>query len=146
MAWGTSQEKDNQRWFEFHYFKSGNANGFENESINIGKRFKLTQVRLHLDSTFVSTEDLVVYVSSTDGSQHNIKILSQPMSDIQDFIVIYSDAIIQRSDDQMVFEFSMVSATHLWGLHLSLRLVIQTEIYIQHNCICNKMSRLQYVG
>ncbi len=118
MAWDTVQEKDYQRWQEFHYFKSGQADGFENESINIGDRFKLGQVRFHFDSVFISAEDLLVYISSIDGSAHNIKILSHAMSDIQDLIVIYSAGIVMRSDDQLVVDFSMVSTTHLWGLEI----------------------------
>ncbi|MCK5606781.1 hypothetical protein KAR91_33070 [Candidatus Pacearchaeota archaeon] len=119
MTWDETQKSDYKRWEEFHFFFQGLANGWEEQSLTVGKRVKLTQLRVHFDSTFVSTEDLIVYVSSIRGSAYNIKILSQTLSDVQDLVVIYtSDAIEVLSDDHIVFAASMKSNIHLYGLEV----------------------------
>lgn len=115
MSWAIEQELQYDRYDEFHYFATGKVDGWEQQSINIGKRFKFGQLRLHLSSIFASVEDLTVYVSSINGSAYNFKFLSQALNGIQDLIVDFSEYFF-TSGDQMVFNASMKSNTTTWGI------------------------------
>lgn len=101
---------------DFHFYFSGQADGWESQSLEEGKRIGLKEVRLHFDSTFNSVEDFIVYVSSINGSAYNLKLISEALNGVDDIIVQFSNEIILFSDDQLVFNGSMVSNTHLYGL------------------------------
>lgn len=113
------------RFDEFSFYSTENGtNGKFNESINyvsLGKprRFYLREIRMHWSSLFASIEYFKVYISSVLGSNFNYIILSQLMSDIQDFRVTWiSDEIGCFSDDHIVFEMSCVSGNNLFGLEV----------------------------
>lgn len=113
-----------QRWDMFHFYETENGtNGALSTSINntaleTYRRWKFQELRMHFSTAFASVEDLVIRISSTLGSNHNVKILSQAMNAIQDIHVYYSDPIVFYSDDQMVITMSMASGVNKYGLQV----------------------------
>lgn len=107
-----------QRWDTFHFYFSGKANGWESQSLAIGKLWALKEVRLHFSSTFASTEDFTVTVSSINGSSFNQILLSEPLNGLRDLIQQFSDPLLYFSDDQLVFGASMKSNINGYGLEV----------------------------
>lgn len=105
------------RWHEFRFYASGKVDGWEQQSITNTSPYRLREIRLHFSSVFVSTEDLVVYISNVNGSSYNTKVLSQALLNVQDYRITFTSMTLQ-SDDHIVFNGSMVSNVNGWGLEV----------------------------
>lgn len=114
------------RWAEFTFYSTENGtNGSVQQSLNASdlgraKRFSLKELRMHWSVPFTSIEYLKVYVSSINGSNFNYVILSQLMSDIQDYRTTWAsgEEFTLYSDDHVVFEMSCGSANNYYGLEI----------------------------
>jgi hypothetical protein len=110
-----------QRWDEFHYYFSGKANGWEDQSLDFiseGYRFKVGEVRVHFSSAFASVEDFVMYRSAINGSMYNNIWISEALNGVRDLVLFFSDPLNFFSDDQLVFTGSMVSNTNGYSLEV----------------------------
>ena len=113
----TQEEYNYERYKEFHYYFAGKEHGFETQSIAPGVLWKLKEVRLHFSDTFASTEDMVVRISSINGSAFNQVLVSQTMSDVKSYRVVFDGSgVLLYSDDQVVITGSMVSNVISYGL------------------------------
>lgn len=114
----TANEIQNQQWVHFSYFASGGANGVISESLAIGEVIQLAEIRVHGSAVFVSVEDFTVYISSVNGSAYNLKLVSQAMNTVQDYLFQPESAMLLLSDDQLVFGLSLASAVNTIGINV----------------------------
>lgn len=116
MAWDSNERRSYERWGQFGFFKTGGADGAFSESVNIDKRIRLEEVRVHFSVAFAETEDLTVRLSSTKGSAYNQVFGTIALSDLTDVRFIPSAPIEVLSDDELVIAFSMASGTNVYGV------------------------------
>jgi hypothetical protein len=110
-----------KRWDDFHFWFSGKANGWEEQSLSFvddAKGFKVKEVRLHFSTAFASVEDFVMYTSSIKASNFNTIWISEPLNGVRDLVLFFSQPIQLFSDDQLVFTGSMVSNINGYGLEV----------------------------
>lgn len=107
---------DNQRETLFKFYATNGLNGKLNESITMGKPWKLKEIRVHCSSAFASQEHFVVSFSSIMGSMYNMKLVSYSMSDLTDLWIDYVDPLPFESDDHMLIAFSTTSGANRIGL------------------------------
>lgn len=119
MAFTVQEHQQPERWTHFSFFASGGTNGAVTESLDpAGQFFKLTEVRLHFSTAFVSTQDFTVRISSAKGSAHNLMLLSQALSGVRDLLWQPDQEIQLLSDDQIVFFWSQNSGVNIGGLNV----------------------------
>jgi hypothetical protein len=115
----TKTDLDYQRWRNFNYFESGKADGFSQISVNPGKPWMLRQVRIHFSSVFASVEDLVLQISSINGSYFDHLLVSRAMLSADTYIVGWdSDVLLLFSDDYLNINLSMKSNVNGWGIEV----------------------------
>lgn len=118
----TETENNPARWFDFEYFATNAANGVATGTVAPGVRFRLAEIRVHCSSTFASTEDLTVRLSSINGSQYNLMLVSQAMNGVRDYYRIfaegadYKNAPLFLSDDQLIVTLTGVSNINVVGI------------------------------
>ncbi len=107
-----------QQWDHFTFYATGGANGVITESIDMSKTFKLMELRVHCSAVFASVEDLTMRLSSPLGSQYNLKLVSQAMNGVQDYLYICDNPAghLFASDDQIIVSLSLVSAENTIGI------------------------------
>lgn len=113
-----------QRWSHFKYFNDYGTDGAETSSVSpSGGIWAFKDIRVHLSVAHASIEDLTVYVSAAAGSAYNIYLVSQAMSDLKDYVFIPDTGdehgLIMQSDDQLVVNLSLVSATNIIGINVN---------------------------
>lgn len=106
------------RWTQFSFFASGGTNGAVSESLAPGKKFKLSEIRLHFSVIFSEVEYFVVRLSAAKGSAYNQTFLSQALSDVIDVLYQPDNPLPMLSDDQIVFSWSQASASNIGGLNV----------------------------
>jgi hypothetical protein len=116
----TEVEYQPQRYFNFTYFVATGANGVITESVAPGVKFKVDEIRVHCSSAFASAEDFTVGLVATQGSEHNITLLSQAMNGVLDVLWIAdkANALPFLSDDTLSINLSLVSATNVVGINV----------------------------
>jgi hypothetical protein len=115
-----------QRWDHFHFYETENGTNGTLESVLDGSvmgkayKWKIGEIRMHFSTAFASVEYFKAYVSSILGSNHNYVLISQLMSDIVDFRLVFEDHehLMLFSDDALRFSFSNASGVNLWGLEV----------------------------
>ena len=107
-----------QRYTEFHFFVSGGADGAISANCIPGVPWKLKEIKVHLSTIFLSTEDLVILLSSAKGSYYDQTLLSEAMSGYDDAFLIYDPVKEFLSDDTLTATISMVSGVYTVGIEL----------------------------
>jgi len=90
---------------EFKFFYNTNS-ALVSPEIQMDKRWKLKEIRVHASSSFTSVEYFRVHFSSPVHSYHNKKLLSYSMSGLQTLWVNYVDPLLFDSDEHMIISFS----------------------------------------
>ena len=121
MTWANKEFIQNQRWHEFSFFVTGGADGVITDSLAPGTDFKavpwrLKGIRVHCSVAFASVEDLTLRISAANGSAYNLMLLSQAMNGISDLLWQMDTAEIFGSNDDLVVNLSLVSATNIIGI------------------------------
>jgi hypothetical protein len=118
MAWSEEVQQP-ALWSHFSFYASGGTNGAVTESLNpTGKQFRFNELRLHFSVAFASVEDLVVRISATKGSAHNVILLSRALLGLTDILLQLSNAYDLLSDDQVVIGWSQASGVNIGGLNV----------------------------
>lgn len=120
MAFTVQEFQQPGRWTHFSFFVSGGTNGAVTESLeNPGQqKFKLGELRLHFSTAVASATDLVVRVSSINGSYHNAVLLSLALLGLRDVLLQFSNPYQLLSDDQVVIGWSQKSGVNIGGLNV----------------------------
>ena len=117
MAWDASEYLENSIYQLFSFYKTVAAGAALSESISIGKKWKIHEIRIHFSVAFASVEDFVAYISATKGSAHNLTLLSYACNGSTDIILYYSSPRIFLSDDELVLTFSN-SGSNVVGINV----------------------------
>jgi hypothetical protein len=118
MAFTVQEFQLPERWTHFSFFKTQKAASNVESLDPDGQFFKLAEVRLHFSSTFGSTQDFTIRLSSIKGSEYNLLLLSQALSGLRDLLWQPSQALLLLSDDQIVFSWTQVSDVNTLGLNV----------------------------
>lgn len=105
----------NNRYHDEIYYGFYGENGTISDSVTPATPWKLKNIRIHLSVAFVSVEYLVMRISAGLGSAYNTILYSTNLSGSTDVFIHYSEPLTFLSDDQLVFELSMVSGTNVIG-------------------------------
>jgi hypothetical protein len=98
----------------FRFFVDGlNASMEENFIPSFGSELKA--VSLHLSIAHVSIVDFIIRLSSTRGSAYNLKLISQAMLGVQDFIWTPGSTQLFEMGDTLNFSMTM-SGANRYGL------------------------------
>ena len=117
----TKDYRQYKRWDDFHFYFSGKADGWKEQSLNFvteGYPYKINEMRLHFSTAFASVEDFIMRVSSIHGSMYNTIWISEPLNGVRDLVVFFSQALNFFSDDQIIFAASMKSNINGYGLEV----------------------------
>lgn len=117
MAWDASEYLENSIYQTFSFYKTVAAGAALSESIDIGRKWKLQEIRIHFSVAFASVEDFVAYISAAKGSAHNFTILSYAANGSTDISIYYSAPRQFLSDDELVMTFSN-SGSNVVGLNV----------------------------
>ncbi len=114
----TEQYLQPQQWNYFTFYATGGADGLITENVNMSKTFRLMELRVHCSAAFASVEDLTMRLVSPLGSQYNLKLVSQPMNGVQDYLWICDNpqGHLFASGDQVEINLSLVSAENTIGI------------------------------
>lgn len=126
MAWDSRERIDNQLMNFFSLYKTsgtGGAAGSIKETITGGdlgetEVFEIKEVRAHLSSVCLSVEDLIIHLTSIKGSEHNLTLLSQPMSDVQDFLWQPDNSLTFISGDTLSVYMSLDSGSNAIAINV----------------------------
>lgn len=122
MAW-TRVRIDNQRYNFFSFYSVSGGDGSVKETITGGdsgetEHFKFKEIRVHLSSVCLSVEDLIIHLTSGTRSEHNITLLSQAMSGIQDFLWQPDSELCFVSGDTLSVYMSLDSGSNEFGINI----------------------------
>jgi len=98
----------------FSFYTTGTASLSESLSIS-NVPFQLYEVRLHLSSAHASIVDFNALISCASVSVYNVRLFSQAMLGIQDFVWQPSGTLFFRENDTLNFSMLM-SAANVFGL------------------------------
>jgi len=126
MSWDRVRV-DNQLFNFFSFFSNsdtGGADGSVKEVITGGdagetEHFTITDLRVHLSSICLSVEDLIVSVKSIKGSEYDVTLLSQAMSDLKDFHWQPSVSLMFISGDTVSVYMSLDSGSNAIGVNVN---------------------------
>lgn len=106
------------RWNHFNFKASGSAVlSFINETVSIGKKWQLHEVRLHFSTAMGSVKYMTMQISGSDSS-YNTKLYSESLNGIQDLHIIYSSPLIFMSDQTLIIATSVLSVANQYGLEV----------------------------
>ena len=105
----------NNRYHDEIYYGFYGEDGTIGDNVAPGTVWKLKNIRIHASVPFVSVETLVMKISAGLGSAYNTVLYSANFSDYEDLFIHYSEPLTLMSDDQLLFELSMVSGTNIIG-------------------------------
>ena len=111
----TNEHVGNQNYIEEIKYGFYGEDGTIGDNVAPGTVWKLKNIRIHASVAFVSVETLVMKISAGLGSAYNTVIYSANFSDYEDLFIHYSEPLTLMSDDQLLFELSMVSGTNVLG-------------------------------
>lgn len=98
----------------FRFFADG-LNASLDEDFTPTFAYEIKSVSLHLSVAHVSVVDFIVRMSAAQGSAYNLKLISQAMSDVQDFIWVPDSTQIFNVGNHLNFSMTM-SSNNRYGL------------------------------
>ena len=118
MAWDEKEYIQNKLWDHFQFYRSATTGERIQENVaEDGKVVKFNEIRFHAGSAILSVEDLVLRISSGNGSEYNYTIVSHPLSGSTDYRFVASDerGYLILSDDHLVLSVN-ISNTVIMGI------------------------------
>lgn len=119
MAINTGDEIQYKRWAIFHYYEASvalNSVSGINTELAISVVWKLAELRLHLSTALISDLTLKAQISSIKDSSINAVLLSQQLSNYQDYTIHYSYPRLFYSGDILKLTTSTISVTNIVGI------------------------------
>lgn len=98
----------------FSFFADG-LNVSMEENFTPDFDYEVKSITLHLSVVHVSVVDFIVRLSSIQGSAYNLKLISQAMNGVQDFIWTPDSTQIYYIGDHLNFSMTM-SGANRYGL------------------------------
>jgi hypothetical protein len=109
------------RWQQFMFFAQGSAvTSFINETVSIGRKWMLQEVRLHFSTAMGSVKYYTVQISATAAalSAYNTLLLSTSLNGVQDYNLYYSTPMVFASNQDLVIATSVLSVANQYGLQV----------------------------
>lgn len=122
MTWAAEEYYGPHRWQQFVFFAEGSAiTSFINETVSIGRKWMLQEVRLHFSTAMGSVKYYTVRISATDAtlSAYNTLLLSASLNGLLDYNLYYSNPMLFASDQALVIATSVISVANHYGLQVT---------------------------
>ena len=120
MSINTGDSVQYKRWDLFHLYEASvalNSISGINTELAISVLWKLAELRLHMSTAVISDLTLIARLSSVKNSSLNVRLLSQQLSNAQDYILQYDEnPLLFFSGDTLVITTSTLSVTNLVGI------------------------------
>lgn len=108
-----------KRWDMFHFYEASvalNSVSGINTELTFSVLWKLAELRIHCSTALISDLTLKAQISSIKDSSINTVLLSQQLSNYQDYTVHYSDPLLFFSGDILKLTTSTVSVANIVGI------------------------------